>query len=126
MNKQKLFIIVVIVILVLSVSYTGIVMFKSYSETSIRDQTISTLYDIGMNAQNYFKKNHDQTGNNSFLGWRLPDYYKNTEAATFSAVVQFDRVNLCASGKQTGINGFSQSRITARVDNNEIRITVIN
>jgi hypothetical protein len=126
MGRQQLFIITVIIFLFLAAAYGSIVALKSYSETSNRDQIISTLYDIGLSAQKYYKKNHTEHDGNSFSGWELSTQYNRTDAATFNAIVRQKKVNLCANGNQTGMNGSTQVRVTASVDSSSIKITVIN
>lgn len=100
---------------------------RTYSETSNRDQLISTIYDLGLMAQQHFKKPQVAGGGGgTYSGWSLPRQFRRTDAGTFSATVRTNRVDLSANGTQTGRNQRTVVRVTARVDNNGIRVTIVN
>lgn len=127
MGIQQLLLITVGVIIAGLSIYAGISSFRTYSETSNRDQLISTIYDLGLMAQQYFKKPRAAGGGGgTYSGWTLPRQFRRTDAGTFGATVRANRIDLSANGTQTGRNQRTVVRVTARVDNNGIRITIVN
>ncbi|PKL83056.1 MAG: hypothetical protein CVV24_06945 [Ignavibacteriae bacterium HGW-Ignavibacteriae-3] len=104
----------------------GVYAYNAYTESSNRDQIISSMHDLGRMAQAHFKKNAALSGGGDYIGWNIPPELGSTDAGTFTARVRADRVNLICSGKYTGLNGFSPIRVRARIDNKGIKITVVN
>jgi len=127
MGSQQLLIIVVGVIVVGLLIYAGINIGINYYQTSNRDQIISTLHNLGVMAQQYYKKAAEQGGGGgSYSGWVMPTELKNTDAGEIQVVVSNDKVNFVAKGTEPGINKNAAVRVTCRVDQNGIRIIVIN
>ncbi len=127
MGTQQLLLLTVAFIVVGLMLYSAIDIAYTYLENSNRDQLISTIHDIGILAQIYYKKDHLQGGGGGkYTGWEIPLQLKNTQAGTFSASVKEDRVDLSANGTEIGRNETTVVRITARVDNNGIRVTIVN
>jgi hypothetical protein len=127
MGSQQLLLIVVGVIVVGLTVYSGINIGRDYMENSNREQIISNLYDIGLMAQQYYKKEASQGGGGkTFTGWVIPQQLRNTQAGTFEAIVTVDAVNLSGSGTVIGRNGITVVRATAKVDQSGIRVTIIN
>lgn len=127
MGTQQLLLIAVGVIIAGLSIYAGISLVRTYSETSNRDQLISTIYNLGLMAQQHFKKPQVAGGGGgTYSGWSLPRQFRRTDAGTFSATVRTNRVDLSANGTQTGRNQRTVVRVTARVDNNGIRVTIVN
>jgi hypothetical protein len=127
MGTQQLLLIVVGVIVIGLMVYAGINLGKDYIENANRDQIITNLYDLGLLAQQYSKKESSQGGGGgSYIGWIIPASLQTTQAGTFDEVVRSDRVDLSAEGTVIGRNGRTNVRVTARVDQNGIRITIIN
>ncbi len=105
----------------------GINLVKSYSESSNRDQIIAGLNDLAILAQEYYKKETAAGGGGgTYSGWSIPPQLKETEAGNFAAVVHSGGVNLSCNGKYIGRNESTVIRVTARVDDKGIRITVVN
>ena len=127
MGTQQLLLIALGVIVTGLMVLTGTSIMHAYLESSNREQIIASMYDIGVMAQIYYKK-LDATGGGGgdYRGWNIPTQLRNTAIGTFTATVNATRVNLRCNGKYTGRNGTSVVRVTARVDKNGIRITVIN
>jgi hypothetical protein len=127
MGTQQLLLTVVGVIVVGLMIYAGYNIGRDYMENANRDQVISTLYDLGLMAQQYYKKESTQGGGGgTFTGWAIPNNFRNTASGTFDEVVRMDRVDLSANGNVIGINGTTLIRVTARVDESGVRVTVIN
>ena len=127
MGTQQLLLIALGVIVVGLMVFTGISIMRTYSESSNREQIISNMYDLGLMAQTYYKKNRTLGGGGrTYTGWSIPLQLRNTHTGTFFATVRATRVNLSCNGKYTGKNGRSVVRVTARVDINGIRITIVN
>ena len=127
MGMQQLLLIVVVVIITGLAIYVGVALVRTYSETSNRDQLVSTLYDLGLMAQKYYKKPNEQGGGaGTFTGWSMPGQFDKTDEGVFNAVVRSERVDLSADGTQIGRNETTVVRVTARVDNDGIKITIVN
>ncbi|MFA7228956.1 MAG: hypothetical protein WC061_07970 [Melioribacteraceae bacterium] len=127
MGSQQLLLIVLGVIVVGLMILAGTSILRAYSESSNRDQIIAGMYDLGIMAQTYYKKEEAAGGGGgSYTGWRIPPKLRNTEIGNFTANVRASRISLRCNGKYTGRNGTSVIRVTARVDNNGIRIMVVN
>ena len=127
MGTQQLLMIAVGVVVVVLMVYAGMEMVSSYNQSANRDQLITTLQDLGVLAQQYYKKPAEQGGGGqSYLGWNLPITFSNMDAGKIRATVRSNRVNFTATGTATGLNGKTVVRITCRVDQNGIRMTVTN
>ena len=127
MGTQQILLIALGVIIAGLMFVTGITLLRTYSESSNREQIISNMYDLGIMAQLYYKKHRTAGGGGgAYSGWSIPRQLRNTDAGTFTSSVRATRVNLSCNGKYTGRNGRSVVRVTAVVDNNGIRITVVN
>ncbi len=127
MGTQQLLLIVVGAIVVLLMIYAGINLVNSYYQTANRDQLISNLQNLGVLAQQYFKKPSEQGGGGgSYSGWKLPRTLSKTESGTIRATVRNNRINFTATGTETGLNKRTKVRVTCRVDQNGIRMTVTN
>jgi hypothetical protein len=127
MGTQQLLLIAVGVVVVGLMILSGILIMRAYSESSNREQIIANMYDLGLMAQTYYKK-HDKAGGGSrtYTGWSIPRQLRSTDAGAFTATVQATRVDLSCNGKAIGRNNTSVVRVTARIDINGIRITVVN
>ena len=127
MGSQQLLLTVVGVIVVGLMVYAGYNIGRDYLENANRDQIISTLYDLGLLAQQYYKKDLTQGGGGgTYTGWSIPNSYKTTAAGTFEEVVRAYLVDSNAVGTSIGRNGTAPVHATARVDENGIRVTVLN
>lgn len=127
MGTQQLLLITVGVIVVGIMIYAGYNIGRDYMENANRDQVVTTLYDLGLMAQQHYRKERASGGGGgTFTGWSIPANFRNTESGSFNEVVHADRVDFAAEGNMTGRNGRSVVRVTARVDETGIRITVIN
>ncbi len=127
MGSQQILLIALGVILVALAIYAGYGITKDYLENTNREQLISTIYDIGLMAQQYSKKDAKAGGGGgTFNGWVIPTQLRSTESGNFNALVFQDKVNLTAVGKEIGMNGITNVRVNAIVDANGIKIIVIN
>ncbi len=127
MGSQQLLLIVVGVIVVGLMVYAGFNISRDYMENANRDQVISNLYDLGLLAQQHYKKNASQGGGGgSYIGWSMPTQFQNTASGVFSQIVRADRVDLSGDGNVIGRNRINNVRVTARVSADGIKITIIN
>ncbi|MDF1611639.1 hypothetical protein [Stygiobacter electus] len=127
MGSQQILLIALGIILVALTIFAGYGIAKDYLENTNREQLISTIYDIGLLAQQYSKKDVKAGGGGgTFNGWIIPAQLRSTESGTFNAFVSQDKVNLTAVGKEIGMNGITNVRVNAIVDVNEIKIIVVN
>ena len=126
MGSQQLLLILVDVIIVGLMIYAGMELTRTYFESSNRDQLISTLNDLGVLAQQYYRKAELGGGGGSYLGWNLPSNFSKTDAGKFKVTVRANRVDFTATGKETGLNDKGKVKVTCRVDQNGIRMTITN
>ena len=127
MGTQQFLLILFSLIILGLIIYSGYVMMHNSNENSNREQLITNLYDIGLIAQNYYKKSIDKEGGNgSYLNWKLPDQFYNSTVGSFDVSISDQRINLSAVGTQIGKNNKTNVHVTACVDNKGIRIIVIN
>ena len=127
MGSQQLLLLAVGMVVVVLVIYSGIGIVVNYYQSANRDQLISTLHDVGIMAQQYYKKPVEQGGGGgSYSGWELPQGFKKFESGTIKATVANDRVNFEAIGTETGMDEKNFVRVTCRVDQNGIRMIVTN
>lgn len=127
MGSQQLLLIVLGIILVGLAVIAGYGIAKDYLENTNREQLISSIYDLGLMAQQHYKKDVSiGGGGGTFTGWFIPAQLRNTESGSFNAVVSPNSVNLTAVGKEIGMNGITNVRVNAIVDEKGIKITVVN
>jgi hypothetical protein len=127
MGRQQFILIIFSLIVVGIIVYSGFVMMHNSNVNSNREQLITNLYDIGLTAQDYFKKSAAKNeGDGSYLGWKLPDQFCNSAAGSFDVSIKDKRIDINAIGSQTGKNNKTSIHVTGRVDNNGIRIIVVN
>src|SRR3989339_173571 len=123
MGTQQLLLILVGVIVVGLMVFAGFSIGKSYYETSNRDQLITTLNDLALLAQQHYRKPEEQGGGGGvYTRFTIPRQLRRTDTGNFSATVRATRVDFTATGKEIGRNGRTVVRVTARVDQNRIRI----
>jgi hypothetical protein len=127
MGTQQLLLILVGVIVVGLTIFAGFSVAKNYTETSNRDQLITTLNDLALLANQHYKKPVAQGGGGGvYSGFTIPRQFRTTPSGNFSATVRANRVNFTATGKEIGFNGRTVVRVTARVEPNRTRLTVTN
>ncbi len=127
MGSQQLLLIIIGVIVVGIVIYAGINIADNYYKSANREQLISTMHDLGIMAQQHYKKAYEQGGGGgSYSGWDIPQELRKTSAGEIKAVVQADRINFEATGTEIGMNEKTLIRVTCRVDQNGIRMIVTN
>lgn len=127
MNGQRIIVIIFIVIALSVAGYFAVRIYQSTQQDSNRNQIVSTLYEIGNNAEQYYEKPSDQGGGgSSFVNWIMPDKYRKTPDGTFSFVAKRKKVYLSGIGTMIGRNGITNVRASAAVDSSGIHVTIIN
>lgn len=127
MGTQQLLLILVGVIVVGLAIFAGISIVQSYNENSNRDQLITTLNDLALLSNQHYKKPVAQGGGGGvYTRFTIPRQFRTTPAGNFSVTVRANRVDFTATGKETGRNGRTVVRVTARVEPNRTRLTVTN
>jgi hypothetical protein len=127
MGTQQFLLILFSLVVLGLIIYSGYVMMHNSTVNSSREQLISNLYDIGLIAQEYYKKTVDKEGENgSYTGWKLPDQFYYSTAGTFDVSIKDKRIDLSAVGTQIGRNNKTNVHVTASVDNKGIIIIVVN
>lgn len=74
--------------------------YQSSKRSANRDNVVATITAIVADAQKYYWETNKKK--NSFMGWKLPDTYKNLEIGTFSVEVYKESVKVTGIGKETG------------------------
>ncbi|MCX7798519.1 MAG: hypothetical protein N2249_07840 [Melioribacter sp.] len=124
--QQLLIIAVSIIILGLSI-YISYYFIQYYLQTSNREELITTLNKLCLSAQQYYRKPREQGGGaGSFLGWSLPQEFKNYKNGIIRAIVKNDEVNFNAIGNYLGIDNDYRVNVDAVVNSSEVRIIVVN
>ena len=127
MNGQRIVVVVFVVISLIVGGYFAFRLYQVNQQDSDRNQIISTLYEIGNDAQRYFDKPIIQGGGgSSYTNWVIPEKYRRTAEGTFSFVAKRHQVNLSGIGTLTGRNGITNVRAIAKVDSTGIQVLVIN
>jgi hypothetical protein len=127
MKANNSFLLLFGVIIFAAAIYFGVKTVRTYSASANRDQLVSSIYDFALMAQKYYQEPKEKGGGgNTFERWSLPKEYENTEYGLFRAISLKKRVDICGVGNQTGKNGFTNVRVTARVDSSGIKVSIIN
>jgi hypothetical protein len=126
MNAQNSFLLLFGVILFAAAIYFGIKTVNAYSASANRDLLISTIYDCGITAQKSYQESIKKGGYKTFERWSFPKNLENTEYGSFRSISRKKRVDICGVGNKTGKNGFTNVRVTARIDSSGIKVTIIN
>ena len=127
MGTQQLVLIGLGVVIIAPMVFAGILVYNAYWEHFSREQLISTIYDLSIKAQLYYKKPKEQGGGGgSFSDWQLPAYIESESSGTFRAVTREDRVNITVTGIETGLDGETNIRMTAVVNSESISIRIRN
>jgi hypothetical protein len=126
MRIQQIIIILFIIVFIGLAGYIGYTVVSTNAINSDREQLTSTLYDLGVLAQQYYKRmEQNKNGNGTFIGWSIPAQYRN-KPGTFNSLTKNDYVYFYAEGTHKGRNTTTPVRITAKVDMHDIKITIIN
>ncbi|MBS3945849.1 MAG: hypothetical protein KGZ42_10150 [Melioribacter sp.] len=127
MGSQQLLLIVVGLIAVALMVYTGLTIMKSYYETSNRDQLISSLNNLAILAQQYYKRPVEQGGGGgAYARFTIPLNLRSTIVGNFNASARGNRVDFSATGVEIGRNGKTVVSVTCRVDRDGVRFTITN
>jgi hypothetical protein len=126
MKAQNLFILLFGIMLFAAAIYFGIKTVNMYSASANRDQLISAVYDYGVMAQKYRQESINKYREKSYENWIFPKHYENSEYGYFRSVSSKDHVDILSVGNQTGLNGFTNVRVTARIDSSGIKVVIIN
>jgi hypothetical protein len=103
MGQQQLILIVLGVIIVGVAVAVGINYFHNKAVQFNRDAVIKDLHTLASDAQAYFKKPNEQGGGeNSFLGYKLPQKLKSNDNGYYRVItVKPDRVIIQGTGVET-------------------------
>jgi len=103
MGQQQIILIVLGVIIVGIAVAVGLNYFHNKAVQFNRDAVIKDLNTLALDAQAYFKKSKKQGGgDNSFMGYTLPQKLKSTDNGTFRVVtVRPNRIIIQGIGKET-------------------------
>jgi hypothetical protein len=126
MKAQNSILLLFGILLFATAIYFGVKTVNLYSASANRDLLVSTVYDCGLIAQKHYRDAVEKDQDKSFKSWALPKNFQNTEYGYFRAHSSDNHVDILGVGNQTGRNGFTNVRVTARVDSSGIKVTVIN
>ena len=98
------------------------------TEKGNRDAVVSDLMNLGVLAQQYFKKPTELGGgNNTFNGFTIPANLRSTSNGEYKMVsISPESVTLTGIGEAIGNNGFRRVRVTIIINSNEISTTINN
>jgi len=128
MGRQQLLLIMLGTIVVIIAIVIGITLFSTSAVESNREQLISDLNYLSADAQTYYKKQAEYGGGNeSFVGWDIPDFYKNYEGGKIKAEIESNgnQVEITAIGTEIGMNG-KKVKIKAKVKPTSFKIEIKN
>lgn len=129
MGQQQLLLIVLGVILVGIAIVVGINLFSSNATAANRDQLVSDINNIAVDAMAYYKKPANLGGGEgSFIGWEMPEYYKKYESGKikFKIKKKKDQVIITATGVDVGNDNKSKIKIRGTVTPQDIAVVVMN
>ncbi len=114
MGQQQLLLIMLSVILVGVAVFVGIGMFTANSIEQKRNEIINECTILASEAQLYYRKPKEYGGGGkSFLGWKLPKEFNQTEAGFF--------VNTDIQANQVIITGTGNEVVT---DNDSVKVAM--
>lgn len=127
MGQQQLLLIVIGVIIVGIAIVVGIQLASTSAQNANRDAVIADLNNIGMYAQEYYRKPSAMGGGgNSFTGWTIPPSLTKTGNGTYTATVGATVVTIVGTGNEKGNDGTNKVKATAVVTATNITVTVDN
>mgnify|MGYP000224059278 CR=1 FL=1 len=127
MGQQQLLLIVIGVIIVGIAIVVGIQLASTSAQNANRDAVIADLNNIGMYAQEYYRKPSSMGGGgNSFTGWTIPPSLTKTGNGTYTATVGATVVTIVGTGNEKGNDGTNKVKATAVVTATNITVTVDN
>jgi Tfp pilus assembly protein PilE len=127
MGQQQLLLIVIGVIIVGIAIMVGINLASTSAQSTNRDAVIADLNNIGVLAQQYYRKPTTMGGDgNSFTNWTIPPNLTKTANGTYTATVGATVVTIVGTGNEVGNNGINKVKATAVVTPTGITVTVNN
>lgn len=127
MGQQQLLLIVIGVIIVGIAIVVGINIASTSAQSANRDAVISDLNNIGIFAQEYYKKPKTMGGGgNSFIGWRIPPTLVKTGNGSYKARVGVTVVRIIGTGNVKGKDGKNKVKATAIVTPTSIKVSINN
>jgi Tfp pilus assembly protein PilE len=119
MGQQQIMLLVLAVILVGIAVTIGLISFQSKAVQSNRDAVITDLNYLASDAQAYYKKTGTYGGGDqSFLGYDIPEQLKRNDNGDYSIVAtQSQKITIQGIGKEKeGVPGCGQTgNITYRI-----------
>ena len=127
MGQQQLLLIVLGVIVVGIAVVVGINLFNANAVSANRDGVVSDLNNLGVMAQQYYKKPASMGGGaNTFTGWTVPSQLDTTANGTYTTTVAAQTVTLVGTGTETGTDGTTKVKATATVTPTAITVAINN
>jgi Tfp pilus assembly protein PilE len=127
MGQQQLLLIVIGVIIVGIAIVVGINLASTSAQSANRDAVIADLNNIGVFAQQYYRKPTTMGGGgNSFTGWTIPPNLTKTANGTYTATFGATVVTIVGTGNEVGNDGTNKVKATAVVTPTGITVTVDN
>lgn len=129
MGHQQLLLILLSVFIIGFAIVIGITIFGSSAIEANRDQIISDLVNLSVDAQAYYKKQSDfGGGSGSYTGWDIPEFFKKHEhnKKYIKIKVKKNKVTLNGYGTEIGRNGKGTVRVRAIVKPDGIDFKIFN
>jgi hypothetical protein len=116
LSYRHIFLIVMGIIVVGTAIIVGMNAFTSNSGQSNRDAVIADLTNLATLAQDYYLKPASQHGgNNSFIGWKVPEEIDTTGNGTYTAVISEQSVEVTGTGTEKGNDGIFPVKVTMTI-----------
>jgi hypothetical protein len=125
MGQQQLLLIVLGVIVVGIAVVVGINLFTANSVSSNRDGVVADLNNLGVTAQQFYKKPTAMGGGgNTFTGWTVPTELDTTPNGDYAATVSAQSITIVGTG--TEFNAGSKIVHTATITPSSISVVKTN
>jgi uncharacterized protein YpmS len=129
MGQQQLLLIALGTIVVGIAIVVGINLFNSHAVNSNRDELISDINAIAVDAQAFYKKPADSGGGGgSFLNWTMPSYFSKYESGKmkYNVKKKKDQIVITATGVYNGNDNKTKVKVRGTISPNDITIAIIN
>jgi type II secretory pathway pseudopilin PulG len=127
LGYQNLLLIAIGIIIVSIAVVVAISFFNSRSASANRDALIADLNNLSSLANAYYRKSLKYGGgNNSFVGFQIPQQLVSTINGNYSSNVGDQSIILVGTGNQIGQDGTNPVRVTMVVGAGEIISTTLN
>jgi hypothetical protein len=124
-GQQQLLLIVLGVIVVGIAIVVGMGVFRSSAVDSNRDIVTNETLNLAANAMTYYKKPKSLSGGeNTFIGWTIPNHLQSTEGGTYLSETYQDSAIIIGTGTEV-VSGTDTVKVKTTVNSSSYVITVL-